>query len=101
MLLNPTSPDVLVDKRGRPYFLWDVEDMTLDMFRARLRDSDLQIRAYLLGKLMRQAKPDDVLTLVTLAEISDVWPHLEPYLGRSRGFWSWLLRWWRDHQSAR
>ncbi len=37
--LARTSPDRLVDSRGRPYFLWD-EDMTLDQFRARLRDDD-------------------------------------------------------------
>jgi hypothetical protein len=28
-----------------------------------------EIRAYYLGKLMRQAKPDDVFTFVTLAKI--------------------------------
>jgi hypothetical protein len=36
-LLATTPPDRLVDAKGRPYFLWD-EDLTLDMFRARLAD---------------------------------------------------------------
>jgi hypothetical protein len=53
-LLAPTPPDRLVDAKDRPYFLWD-EDLTIDVFRSRLRDSDPEVRAYYLGKLMRQA----------------------------------------------
>jgi hypothetical protein len=90
-----TTPDRLVDGRGRPYFLWD-EDMTLDEFRARLRDSDAAVRAYFLGKLMRQAKPDDVFAFVSLREVQEQLPAVEPYLGRSRPFWLWLLERWRN-----
>jgi hypothetical protein len=90
-----TSPDRLVDDRGRPYFLWD-EDMTLDQFRARLRDADPAVRAYFLGKLMRQAKPDDVFTFVSLAEVQEQLPAVDPYLGRSRPFWQWLMERWRE-----
>ena len=93
-LLNPTPADVLVDKEGRPYFLWDVE-MTLDEFRERLRDSDRETRAYLVGKLMRQAKPDDVFSFVTTNDLVDLWPDVQPYLGRMRTFWNWLLRAWK------
>jgi hypothetical protein len=35
----------MVDANGRPYFLWD-EDLTIDRFRARLMDPDLEVRAY-------------------------------------------------------
>jgi hypothetical protein len=38
--------------------------------RSPLRDSDPEVRAYYLGKLMRHAKPDDAFTFVTLAEIT-------------------------------
>ena len=69
--------------------------MTLDVFRARLRDPDPEVRGYFLGKLMRQAKPDDVFTFVTLSEIEAQRPHIERYLGKSREFWSWLLDRWR------
>jgi len=55
----------MVDARGRPYFLWD-DDLTIDMSRAHLVDPDPEVRAYFLGKLMRQARPDDVFTFVTL-----------------------------------
>lgn len=93
MLLAKTPPDRLVDRRGRPYFLWDT-DMSLAEFEERLRDPDLETRAYLLGKLMRQAKPDDVFAFATAEDIAALWPQLERYLGKTRHFWAWLLHWW-------
>lgn len=91
--LSPTPPHLLVDPQDRPYFLWDV-DMTLDAFRARLDDPDPDIRAYFIGKLMRQAKPDDVFTFVTPKTIRDLWPSIERYLGQTRDFWTWLFTTW-------
>ena len=88
-MLNPTPPEKLVDAEGHPYFLWDTE-MTLDEFRAGLRSPDPDVRAYLIGKLMRQAKPDDVFTFVSAREIRELWPRLERYLGKTREFWTWL-----------
>jgi hypothetical protein len=81
-----TSPEKLVDARGRPYFLWDL-DMTLDEFRQGLRDPDPEVRAYLAGKLLRQAKPGDVLTFLSLDQVRDLWPLLSRYLGRTREAW--------------
>ena len=92
-ILNPTPLERMVDAKGRPYFLWD-DEMTLDQFRARLREPDIEVRAYLVGKLMRQAKPDDVFQFVRLAEIVALWPKLERYLGRTRPMWRWLLDRW-------
>ena len=89
-MLCPTSPDRLIDERGRPYFLWDC-DLTLDEFRNRLQDPDVDLRAYFTGKLMRQAKPDDVFSFVSLSTIRELWPRLERYLGHKREFWHWLL----------
>jgi hypothetical protein len=93
-LLCPTPRERMVDASGRPYFLWDSE-MTLERFREVLRDPDGRVRAYYVGKLMRQAKPDDVFEFVTLAEIGALWPELERYLGRTREFWTWLLAEWK------
>lgn len=76
----------IVDGRGRPYFLWDV-DMTLDEFRRSLRDPDPEVRAYLIGKLLRQARPDDVARFVTEEEVRAIWPLAERYAGRVREFW--------------
>ena len=83
----------MLDRLGRPYFLWDC-DLTLAEFERRLADADPEVRAYFVGKLMRQAKPDDVLQFVTAATIRELWPHLERYLGGSREFWTWLLATW-------
>ena len=97
MLLNPTPRERLVDDRGRPYFLWDA-DMTLEAFEERLRDPDVEVRAYLLGKLMRQAKPDDVFGFASMDQIAELWPRLERYLGKSRPFWTFVLDWWKVHR---
>jgi hypothetical protein len=93
IVLSQTPLQRLVDAQGRPYFLWDCE-MTLAELKTRLNDPDPDVRAYLLGKVMRQAKPDDALALVTLREITDLWPRIERHLGRSRAFWRWLLSSW-------
>lgn len=93
-ILAPTPPDRMLDAKGRPYFLWD-EDIALDVFRARLADPDPEVRAYFVGKLMRQAKPDDVFTFVSLREIRELFPLVVRYLGRTRDFWTWLLDRWK------
>jgi len=97
--LNPLPLEKLVDAKGRPYFLWDVE-MTLDEFRRRLSEGSPTQRAYLLGKLLRQARPDDVFTFVTPARLRAEWSSLEPYLGKSREFWRWLLDKWEEQGVA-
>jgi hypothetical protein len=99
-VLATTPADRLVDARGRPYFLWD-EDLTLDELRQRLRDADADVRAYYIGKLMRQAKPDDVFSFVTLADVYAHLPALDRYLGQTREFWHWLLERWRSTDVAR
>jgi hypothetical protein len=97
--LNPTRKELLTDPQGRPYFLWDA-DLTIDVFRAKLRGGSRAERAYLVGKLMRQAKPDDVFEFVTLADVRDLWPDLVGYLGQTREFWTWLLGAWETAARA-
>jgi hypothetical protein len=91
--MNPTPPDRLVDALGRPYFAWDL-DLTLEAFRQRLGHPDPEVRAYFIGKLMRQAKPDDVFSFVTARAIRADWVRIEPHLGRQRAFWTWLFGQW-------
>ena len=88
--LNPTRPEHMTDSSGRPYFLWD-SDLSLDEFRERLRSEEPGVRGYYLGKLLRQAKPDDAFLFVTLEEIDRDWNEIERYLGKSRGFWEWVV----------
>ncbi len=92
-MLAATSPDRLIDARGRPYFLWDC-DLTLDQFRQALADRDEAIQAFMIGKLMRQAKPDDVFAFVRPGTIRRLWPKVLPHLGHTRAFWTWLFERW-------
>ena len=89
-MLNPIPANKLCDRNGRPYFLWDVET-TLDEFRLQLVDPDPDVRAHAMGKLMRQARPDDALTLLSLAQIRAEWERVRPYLGNRRAFREWLI----------
>jgi len=91
--LSPTPRERLLDGQGRPYFLWDT-DLTLDAFRARLADEDPEVRAYFVGKLMRQARPDDVFAFVSPRAIREQWALTARHLGRSRAFWVWLFGAW-------
>ncbi len=89
LVANPTPREKMLDDRARPYFLWDV-DITIGEFEARLRDPDLEVRAYFVAKLMRQARPDDVFTFVGMGEIEALWPRLTRHLGQSLPFWTWV-----------
>ena len=97
-MLNPTPPDRLLDPQGRPYFLWDCA-WTDAEFRFLLRDPDPDLRASLVGRLMRQARPDDVFLYVTEADIRSMWDRLQPYLGKTLAFWTWLLDCWKSHDA--
>lgn len=97
-MLAPTPKARLVDGQNRPYFLWDEEHTTLERFVERLHDPDPDVRAYSIGKMMREAKPDDVFTFVTKAEIEAQWPRIVIHLGRERTFWTWILARWRELQ---
>ena len=79
-MLSPTPRASLTDREGRPYFLWDL-DLSLDGFQERLGSPDPEVRDFYLAKLLRQAKPDDALQFVTLAEIAASWTRVEPRLG--------------------
>ena len=89
-MLNPLPPERLTDRRGRPYFLWDNE-LTLEQFRALLIDPDEEVCAYWLGTLLRQARPDDAVSIASLAAIRRDWARAEKYVGRERPFWNWYL----------
>ena len=68
--------------------------MTLAEFVRAIAERESPGRSYLIGKLMRQAKPDDALQFVTAQEMVDLWPQIERYLGKTRPFWTWLLDEW-------
>lgn len=98
--LNPTPEKLLCDAQGRPYFLWGDTELTLAKFRGLLVSADADTRAYLIAKPMRQAKPDDVFTFVTLADLTQQWPAVEAQLGNKRAFWQWVLDTWQPRRDA-
>ncbi|SRR5581483_3533109 len=77
-----------------PYFLWD-EPMTLGELRRVLDHSD-EDRIRMLGKILREAREEDVWLFTTPEEISRRWDQLSRYLGRRRDFWTFLLSRWRE-----
>ncbi len=92
-MLNFTPKNKLTDSENRPYFLWDM-DITLEKFQVLLRHPDRKIRAYMIAKLLRQAKPDDVFQFIELKDITENWSAIDKHLGKSREFWKWLLEQW-------
>ena len=78
----------------RPYFLWDV-DVSEAEFRARLHHADPSIRAQWQGRLLREARFDEVWAYVTLDEVLRDWERIRRHLGRRRAFWDWLFDGWR------
>ncbi len=98
-MLNPTAPERLLDQKHRPYFLWDC-DLTVDEYRMRLEDPDPEVRAYWIGRTMRDAKPDDVFAFVSLGTIREQWSRVQRYLGRQRSFWAWLIDRWSEPQDG-
>lgn len=89
----PTPPDRLTDPQGRPYFLWDC-NLSLTDLRRLLNDSDADVRNAMLAKVMRQAKPDDVLLFVTRGELARRIDELAPFLGDKEPFWRfWAAQW--------
>ena len=90
----------LRDPDARPYFLWDERDATVASFRRALAEAGEDEKARLLGKLMREARDEDVWQFTTVAEVRALLPKIDRYLGRRRAFWRYLLEAWRRHGLA-
>src|SRR2546430_16897361 len=88
-MLPCTSADLLLPGT-RPYFLWWT-DLTVGDFRQRLASSDLDVRAYWVAALMREANTRDVWQFIGPDELRSLFPRLIRYLGRSREMWAYLL----------
>jgi len=85
----------LDDPGAVPYFLWDAP-MTISELRSRLERAEQPERVRLLGKILREARDPDVWRFTTLEDVVALWPQLERYLGRRRGFWQFLLERWQE-----
>ncbi len=85
----------LTDPQAVPYFLWD-DPMTVTEFKAALQSASLPERARLLGKLLREARDNDVWKFVSPEAVWSDWTAIAPHLGRRRGFWEFLLAVWQQ-----
>ncbi len=82
------------EEEAIPYFLWD-EPMTLRDLREHLGRSE-EDRIRLLGKILREAREQDIWFFTTPEEVNRRWDQLERHLGRRIGFWRFLLDRWRE-----
>jgi len=89
-MLCPTPPERLCDEQGRPYFLWDAE-LRLTELQDLLVSGSAEDRAWWAAKVMRQAKPDDAITVIGVAAMRELWPLLQPLLSDKLAFWTWYL----------
>jgi hypothetical protein len=87
--LPPTSDDLL-DAEHRPYFLWWL-DCSVGQLRQHLKSDDLELQAYYLGALLREANTRDVWQFTAPDQVRNLWPKISRHLGPSRARWAWLL----------
>ena len=85
----------LDDPEAIPYFLWD-DPMTVAELRRHLAEDSEPERLRLLGRVLREARDDEVWRFTTLAEVVRLFPKLRPHLGRRLPFWEYLLGLWRE-----
>ena len=88
-MLPPTMPELSLPD-ARPYFVWSTQ-MTVAQLHSALKSPDLDVRAYWMGTLLREANSRDVWLFVTPAQIRELWPRLLRHLGRARERWAFLL----------
>jgi hypothetical protein len=85
------NPDVV------PYFTWDAP-LTVREIHEQLHYAPEAQRYRLLGKILREARDTDVWVFTSPEFVSRNWDQLNPYLGRRRPFWEWLLRQWKEER---
>ena len=86
----------LDDEDAIPYFLWD-EEITVRELRERLARAPREEQNRLLGKMLREARDEDVWRFTTPEEVAARFSEISRFLGRRRGFWTYLLDAWRRH----
>lgn len=79
-----------------PWFLWwdDVRISEAEL-REKLRSPNPVERGNWAGRIMREARYQEVWKYLSVEDIQRDWPHILRNLGRERKLWSWLLEGWR------
>ena len=87
----------LTSDLARPYFLWS-EEMNLGELKAILAgDQGEYLQWVYSGRILREARMQDVWVFFTPDWIAQNWGRLSPHLGRKRAFWEHCLEVWRKH----
>jgi hypothetical protein len=79
----------------RPYFFWDEPLTNADLRSALGGDRGEPERLRLLGKMLREARDEDVWSFVTPGDVAEALPRIARRLGRRRAFWEFLIAGWR------
>lgn len=78
-----------------PYICWD-RNWTVGDIRRRLQAQDSAERFHILAWLMRELKPGEVWRFVEPALVFQNFASIEPFLGKSKSFWEYILGTWHE-----
>jgi hypothetical protein len=96
-MMTSTALSLDVDRDDiRPYFLWDTP-MSAGELRRRLAEAPEEERLMWMGRILREARYQDVWAFISLGDLLPRWECLRTRLGRKTAFWEFLLRKWREH----
>jgi hypothetical protein len=83
------------DTSAIPYFAWD-RSLTVGQIKDQLRSLDGFEWNRLAAWILREAAFPDVWQFLTPREVSDHLTELEPFLGRRKDFWKYIIRTWHE-----
>jgi hypothetical protein len=92
--MGTTLSTNLNDPNAVPYFLWDAP-MTMTALKAYLGTASKPEWARTMGKILREARDEDVWLFTTPQEVLNRWSEIAPHLGRRLAFWRFLLDQWQ------
>lgn len=84
-----------IDPETVPYFSWD-RHLTAGEIRRQLRELDGAGWVRLAAWVMREAAFPDVWQFLTPREVDQNLHRLEPFLGRRRDFWKYIIGQWHE-----
>jgi hypothetical protein len=82
--------------KDRLGFLWD-EPLSRDDLKKVLAGEDEKESLYYAGKILREARFEEVWEYLSPAFLASHWEKLRAKLGRKKGFWDFFYSTWRAH----
>lgn len=81
-----------------PYFIWDY-DLTDGDVRAILGGDDVDLKAWMVARLLESARYEDIWQYISLAELRAIFPKLQ-LKPQVRAAWEFALLVWAADQAA-